>query len=63
MQVYLPLVVGVMYPLHVLFVVLQHIWVVTIHVVNVVTAVLICVDIYVGLLPHIPEWSYQLFFF
>ena len=40
---------------------LLHIWVARIYVVNVMAAVIICADIYVGLLPHILEWSYQLF--
>ena len=37
-----------------------HIWVATIYVVNVVADVLFCVDTYVGLLPHILSWIYQL---
>ena len=40
-----------------------HIWVATIYVENVVADVLFCVGTYVGLLPHILSWSYQLFIF
>ena len=43
--------------------VLPHIWVAHIYVVNVVASVLVCVDIYVGMVPHIPEWIYQLLIF
>ena len=63
MQFYLPLVVGVMFPLRVTFVVFPHICVDPIYMVNIVAAVQICVHIYVGLLPHILEWSYQLFIY
>ena len=40
------------------FVVLTHIWVATIYEVNVVTAVLVCIYIYVVLLSHILECIY-----
>ena len=52
-----------MCPLCVTFVVLTHIWVPTIYVVNFVTSLLVCVEIYVGMLPHILAWSYKLIIF
>ena len=49
--------------LHVPFFVFAHMWVAPIYVVNVVADVLVCVDVNVGLLPHIPAWRYQLLVF
>ena len=42
------------------FFVLPHSWVAPIYAVNVAAAVLVFVDIYVVLLPHILSWSYSL---
>ena len=42
----------------VLFVVLPRSWVAPIYAVNVVADVLVYVDIYVVMLPHIMAWSY-----
>ena len=56
----LTLVAGVMCPLHVSFVVLTHRWVSPIYAVNVVATLMVCVDIYVVLLPHILAWNYTL---
>ena len=61
MRVSLPLLLVLMFPLRVEFFVFTHIWVTPIYVVNIVAAVLVYVDIYVGLLPHILAWRYQLF--
>ena len=61
MRVYLPLVAGVMHPIHMPFVVLPYSWVAPIYVVNAVVAVLVCVGIYVVLLPHILAWRYPMF--
>ena len=44
----------------VIFVLLPHIWVAPIYAVNVVAYILVCVNIYVVLLPHFLAWSYQL---
>ena len=63
MQVFLTLVVGVVCSVYVTFVVWDHRWVTLIYVVNVVADVLVCVDIYVGLIPHISAWSYQMLVF
>ena len=52
-----------MFPLHLPFFVLTHIWVVPIYVLYVVATVLVCVGIFVVLLPPILEWSYPLFVF
>ena len=60
MRFFLPLLVGLMCPVCVPFFVWPHIWVSTIYVVNVFVAVLLYVDNYVGLMPHIMEWKYQL---
>ena len=62
MRIFLSLLVGVMCPVCVSFVALPQIWVTFIHVVNVVADGLFFVDTYIGLLPHILEWIYQLFF-
>ena len=59
MRFSLTLEIGVICPPRVPFFVLPCIWVAPICVVNVVTRVLV----YVGLMPHILEWSYQLFIF
>ena len=59
----IPLVPVVMFPLHLPFFVLTHIWVVPIYVLYVVATVLVCVGIFVVLLPPILEWSYPLFVF
>ena len=48
--------------LHAIFV-LPHIWVAAIYAVNVVAAVLVCVDIYVDLLTHILAWRYPMFIY
>ena len=58
--VYITLVVGVICQVHAKFVVWTHIGVSTIHVGNVVAAVLLYVDTFVGLMKHILEWIYQL---
>ena len=42
------------------FVVYHHIWVPPIYAANFVSTVLLYVDIYVGLMPHILAWRYQL---
>ena len=62
-RVSITLLVGEVCPLRVTFVILPNRLVDPIYVVNVVAAVLFCVDIYVYLLPHILAWSYQLFVF
>ena len=53
MLFYLPLVLGVMFPVHVTFVVWTHRWVAPIYVVNVVAAMLLYVYTYAYLMPHI----------
>ena len=63
MRVSLPLLLVLMFPLRVEFFVFTHIWVTPIYVVNIVATVLVYVDIYVGLLPHILVWNYPLLFF
>ena len=58
---YLHLLAGLMRPLCVPSVVLPHSRFFPIYEENVVTAVLVCVGIYVVLLQHIMSWSYPLF--
>ena len=60
MRVLISLLAGVMCQVCVLFVVWDHVWVAPINVVNFVAVVIIFVDTYVGLLPHILVWIYQL---
>ena len=45
------------------FVVSPHIYVDPIYAMDVVAAVLFCVDYYIGMLPNILIWTYQLFIF
>ena len=60
MQVFIPLLVWIMCPVLVPFVVCLHIWVSPTYVVNIVAAVPMYVDTYVGLLTNILAWRYQL---
>ena len=52
-----------MHKVHVPFIPPPHRWVATIYVVNVFDTVLFCIDTFVGLLPHILAWSYQMLTF